>query len=452
MKVTKFGVNNISFGLDWVRLPGEKLDNEISSAITERGINIGLVRKIADQYDIRSQIGLADDKAASGSYSAAALLASTEGSSIFVDKLSEEEYWVCAITEHEVIPGGDFVGSVETANDKINEIIGEFGPEAHEQLKLVVAKDASQDLELLGDESLSFEEFIFSNEALLSKDTRINRIRTVPKSAIYIAGLMILGGLLYFLFSGGDDDVSALNQMLPGDKPFAALERVNLPLGPSEDDILSAALMEEIKWLREDFENYEPNAVIEQVMNTYNQVPNYVAGWSASSLVFDVNVRRDKVSIVWDKGPIGTALTLSNATNLNNIAFKNGGSQATTSFNIGEWEKRRVGRDVLQYISDTVYTVDDLIGDVQMLGLNYSISQPSSSARPVPIEGLKNKSSTTKRQLNQRHKVFKLSGDNHSTLRSLTTIFGSGDSVLLKRLELSLRDSQWKITGEIYEK
>lgn len=452
MKVIKYGENNIAFGLQWMRLPGERISSEIAAALEERNTTLGIVRKISDEYDLRQQIGMCEDKSAKGSYSAATLLAGSEDSVIFIDKVSDEAYWVCAIADKEILPGGDFVGPVDTVREKLEDLLGEFGPES-DDLKIVASAIASEELEVEVDVTFSFEDFVFKNEELFTKESKIGSIKSFPKPAMYLIGIMLLGGAAYLGLNPKNERVEALSYVLPGDTPFQAIERVNLPLGPSEDDILSAALMEEIKWLREEFELYKPESVIDSVMAVAREIPRYSGGWTAKDVKFDAKVRVGSLSVVWSKGLIGGTKTLIDGIDdIQGHRFSDDGQSGFTLHAIEMKGRRKVGRDILQYISRTEYGVTDLMDHLQNLNVAWSIRDPSISVRPVPIEGIKSKNLATKRQLNQRYKEFKANDTSILTLTALKNKLAKADTVLIKTVIINAQTDSWQIVGEIYEK
>lgn len=451
MNIIKFGEHNVVFGLHWVRLQGNKLTSEIVEALAERNSSIGITRKISTDYDQRVQIGIADDKSAKGAYSAASIVCNNSGSLLFVEKLNDEQYWLAAVAENEVLPGGDIVGNGDLISSKIQEWLEEFGTSVSE-VKLIASPAACEDLEINSESVMTFEDFVFSNEHLFNSSNKVSNVKVMPKplTMVILVIAILFGG--YSFLSPNGSPVSSIVEVLPGETPFQAIERVNLPLGPSEDDLLAAALMEELKWLREDFEQLSPNKVINAVLNVTSKLPKFKGGWEAVDAKYDVNRDKDTIRVEWKRGRLGTASTLLNGLDIDGREFTKGGITAFTYHKLEKKRKRKIGRDVLYYIANTKYGIDNLRDDFQSLSdVNWSIDKAITTSRPVKIEGIKNKKLQLERQLKQPFEKFRVSDTNTTTVYKLVKDLEKADSVIISRVEIGLNSTKWKVTGRIYE-
>lgn len=452
MNIVKFGEHNVVFGLHWIRLQGHKLTSEIVEALKERNSSVGLTRKIADEYDQRVQLGVSEDKSAKGAYSAASMVCSNEGSVIFIEKLNDNEYWLAATTQNEVLPGGDLIGTGEYIAEKLREWLAEFGGAASE-VRIFCSQAACDDLSIEPSEVCSFEEYAFANGHLFNNSNKVTNIKVMPKPAslFMLTVVLVLAG--YFFMSSNKSPVSSIVDVLPGETPFQAIERVNLPLGPSEDDLLAAALMEELKWLREDFERYSPSAIISSVSQVAETIPKFKGGWTAVTATYNNKKRKRSVRIEWRKGTIGTTSTLLEGLDIESREFTKGGITAFTYHKLPNKKKRKVGRDVLHYISNTKYSMANLMDDFQKInGTKWNIDNSTGSARPVRIEGIKSKTLANERQLKQPFKIFSASHETTASLYSVINELKEADSVIVTGVRLNLNSKNWKVSGKLYEK
>ena len=97
MKCQNFAGREYVVGLVWAPLPGDNIAIEARDISRERKLKFGVVREQA------LQVGMTDDKRASGKPSAAALLAETHATAIAIVEIDLDHYWLCAVAQHAVV-------------------------------------------------------------------------------------------------------------------------------------------------------------------------------------------------------------------------------------------------------------------------------------------------------------------------------------------------------------
>lgn len=452
MKLLQYGKHNVAFGLTWLRLSEGKVRNEIVAAMEEQHGACGVLRQLSDGYDSRWQLGIADEAEAKGSYSAAAIIANIEKSIIFIDMVGEF-VWLCAVSNNEVLPGGDVVGQASTIRERLSELLGEFQDEENTP-KVVITESASNALFLVAEDvGDSFEKIVLENEnQVFNRKVKLGRVVRLPLSVKVIA--LLVFAVMGYKFMGitENETVKRISNALPGSTPFQAIERVNLPLGPSEEDILSAALMEEVKWLHDDFVSLAPENVIKDFMTLYKAVPKYKTGWVMKSALYKPTFGQSFLEVSWDRSSLGTADGL--LLNLDNIGhlFVSGGDQAVTRHLAKPTGVRAVGRDILSYLNRLTYNAQTLMSDMQSFGksINWNLQKGKVTSRPKPIEGIKNSSLAVKRQLTQRFESLSISGEGLVSLDALGSYLQKADSIVIRQISIN-SNMHWTVTGELYE-
>ncbi len=194
----RYGESDFAFGLTWLA-PGVVPPNSSKSRKIKELKNIkpAPVGYVETNTLSGLQIGTTIDTDDLGLVSAAATLAQSQSSAVLIEKLSDDEFWLCAIEDGAVFPAGDIFGSKDLIANRLEEIQSDI---KGTDIRLFADQDQ---FDVQGAESLGFLDLI--SEALLDRSPQClpiehhvlrKPIKTFAISLLVVAGLF---GLWKFL-------------------------------------------------------------------------------------------------------------------------------------------------------------------------------------------------------------------------------------------------------------
>lgn len=459
MKKFTFNDKTVALGLYWARLSGEKLKAEMAALSEEVNKSFGFTRRVeTENGDISYQASLTDNKELKGVISGAAALADKYQDIIFIDSLDEDLHWICAISNHEVLAGGDRIISSDELKEVFEEFLSSF--EDSEDLLIVQSAESLEFCDLDADENLNFEDLMVNAEVeKFTKEFSLYKVEVIKSGSstpiLALMAVISLSAMGYHFVGPGffnkkepeivfpSQDQSIVEQMVIERKPKV-----------TEKDILRAAYEEEVQWLREDFNKSSPVKTIMRILAFDSLSSKYVAGWEAKELIYTYD-DSDAIRIVWKRTGLGTPISLrQQLTNAASISFKLNGDTAVSTYNVVDIYDNGFGKDfdILGFIKNSNYKHENMMHDLISMGYLWDMKNAEFGERKSPIKGLKNKQKAKLRQLHLNVKTITVGGYNQDDLAAFVSVLDYAKTFQLKKISINLEENfQWSVDGELYE-
>lgn len=124
--LVQFSGGLVALGLEWRRVGADSWRSELNQFIKESPGFSGFVVKGVKNTPGASQLGLTRNRGELGHFSGAALLADATESLVFVEPIGDS-VWICAVIDHQVLPGYDRVLPANELDDTIGMLLAEHG-------------------------------------------------------------------------------------------------------------------------------------------------------------------------------------------------------------------------------------------------------------------------------------------------------------------------------------
>ncbi|EJG0331864.1 type 4b pilus protein PilO2, partial [Vibrio parahaemolyticus] len=125
--VNKAKINGVEFGfgLVWEDLNSQKTKAQIQSILDVNSCKFGVHKKDKDNPD-EQQLGYTNLKELKGTLSAAYVLASISKEITVIERISEEDFWICGVNEGKIISTTDVVVAQHDLADHIENLKGTY--------------------------------------------------------------------------------------------------------------------------------------------------------------------------------------------------------------------------------------------------------------------------------------------------------------------------------------
>ncbi len=441
--------NEYALGLSWVEITGSKVASEAESISKDTNKEFGAI--YTSKLSGLTQVGLTDDPDTKGAEAGAAvLLQVADESSVLIEKLNNDKYWVCAISSGKIIIGGDKVLSLQDAQEHINELYSLY-QEAEDEVFVYVSESTAAEFSFF----FSEDKIVYADFASLIDDYesdegkklvkfKIKGFKGKPRSAyLFVAFVVLASGMLY-QFMQPEEVIEDYYEPLPiSDAALRAEEEKR------EAIILQNAYDEEVSWLQDDLSKKDPLYISRQILDFSAKLPQHIGGWSASSITY-IDSMPEHLSVRWEKEEGGTTLTLKHSINAN-VSFNLSGPEAISQHAVIKPSNRRYD-DLIKFIKDEKYKHIEIMHDVESLKYEWKMSNHVNGARVVPIQGIKDAQLAQTKQLNLVAKDFSISGLGLYSLSNIGFILEKAKTSKINEFTISLKDDyMWTINGVIYE-
>lgn len=441
----------LATGLSWSLLPADNPKAEAARIAQDSGLTYGVIRAIPASDFGAFQVGLAAAEQAKGLPSAAAILASQYENLISGVATLDGRIWLCVVTGHQVVAGGDIVVSEEHFPEKFKSFLSDLN-EAGISLDIFLDKVAS---DLVSDEATLEGEDVDDLFDLpfmqgIKRRVRIARVY-FNKKLIFAgaAGVLVVGAVFMMLSSGPSEP-----DLAPSDLAWA-------PPPPKEDQeakllkqqqALEAALEEakeqERQWLREDFNAADEATLIATVIGTWTSSPGDVqGGWLATGMAWSLGTPGE-VEVAWRPAEGGTTLLFRESMQDIDIAFDGKGSRAITRHRI---EASSTDIDAIAIINDAPTDPHVLSHALTYMGLQVQFEQPALLERRVPLKDIAGAPGGNTSLLRLSVMPFSISGVGPSSLAVLADAVELMPTGVIESITINPRNQDWKVSGVIYE-
>lgn len=446
-------------GMEWSKLAGEKPAAAARKLSQTRNCPMGLLWSVSvndpgseGSDQVIHSVGLMPSKAKGVMYSGAAALAKSKGSIIGIENLGDDKFWLVATESGRVLPGYDTVTNELDVKRKLADL----------------AQDVEIDyMQLYMDEGTSelfgFPETIAQNPlSLIDADDvddsmRLRKMQGIPRAAYMGAGIVIiLGGLFGYTKYTEVKKARELQLMIEEEewrmRNLEEQRRIQAASQkPDDPELLRLARLEEINWLRDDFNKVNLLPTIKQMMVLLDTLPaGEYSGWTLDQIMFQ---RQDSGTIftTWSRGTGSPATLKKILGNRASIGFTPSFDKASAMFNVQLGSRGYT--DIMSVVKDTGVNHQDLVSQLVNHGIEFEASINPQKARRQAIEGLSDNTLEYMSQLGLSSRNFTFKGESLAELLATMTILEKADNLLLEGVVFSgyWNEFTWEIEGNLYE-
>lgn len=460
-------VNEISlgFGFDWKTTSSSEIEKKVKQECGKNGDRFSYyIRQEKSDSKVDSFIyTTTDEEDALDAFPAAHLIFDSLGQKedlIFIYKISDETAWVCCIYKNEIVTGGDLIISVDNAEEEFAKLAEKLGSDDLSDITLYADKDAFDiNTGREPDYELNLEDIVESSAALTKKGKfkKASSQKDLIIKAAAVAAMVLAGGYYFY----GDELVTASNtnkveeptrvdtkkllKQLPKMQSRNTDDFIDKSITKSDDVVIREARRQEIEWLNDDLNLISEPMFISYLHDTVFNSRSNLAGWKLTKVTFDFSNPK-ALELQYAKTSGGTALTLTKALSGKAIAFSPNGDIANTLIALPDL-KGNNSIDFRHAINEN-HDVIQLMHDLDMSRIGWSMSRLNLTERQEPIKGLKDSSKENERQLKLDSREVIIKGNFLSQLQDIQPVFEKTNKFLLERVVININNKvSWSLYG-----
>lgn len=450
-KTIEIGGHQYALGLEWNRLPAGELLLAAKSMAKKMGFTYGVPRMVVqDDNIVFNQLGVAQSKSVRGNvYSAAGQIVAEYPTMLGIAHIENDLYWVVAAENGRIIPDMDVV----VTDSEVKKLYNDFSSDnSISYMSLLMTREVSEKLEIYGNvlnrDPLDVIAEGKPNEALKLRNIRGLTSTFFLGSAIVLVLLVGAGWWKYESYLKEQEYQAQL--------AAEALEQQRLKAealvkeGPSDEELLAQAKVQEIHWLQDDFNATTVEASLSGVFELARTLPQQKLGWNLTKVVFDRSAP-DSVVSMWNRDG-GTIQAITDYFGSSaHVGISAGLDSAIVTHKIS---KSGLGTDdILAYLASNTTKNQDL-SDVliaQKLPFNIEVLRPSD--RREPIEKLRDKNRVNEAQLVLKQRNYTITGESKPDLAKTIGVLRSIGNLIPVTLEIdrSAGAFNWKFVGRLFE-
>lgn len=461
-------VNNftIGFGFDWKTTSKQDAQKVIKEECTKSGDKFSYIIPKGDNDVLYTT---ADDSDSLSAIPAAHIVIEkvSDGEDLlFFYKINEKHAWVCCVYQDEIVNGGDLIIDIERIPEELAKLAESLGSDDLSDFSFYADINALEAFE--GQEinyEVDFDEIVsdFKNDFKVKGFGKAysNRDSLVK---IGIASVFTLG-VVYYLF--GDAlwsshekppenivkkvDTGTLLKSLPKLRDRDGDDFIDKSITKSDDIILREARAQELAWLNKDLNLLSEAEFLGHLYKKIYSTSTYLAGWKLKKVTFDFSSPH-ALEMLYTKTSSGTALTLKKATEGKPFTLSPNGKSAIVYDKVethGDNNKKVNFEDLAQ----DNYNVIQLMHEMDVNGIKWSITSLNDKNRAQPIEGLKDGSKRNSRQLNTDSREIIMQGRYLSDFEKIMPVFTQTDKLVVERIVLDVNNGvSWSLYGVFHNK
>ncbi|EPP20482.1 hypothetical protein L910_1976 [Vibrio fluvialis PG41] len=455
--VNKAKINGVEFGfgLVWEDLNSQKTKAQIQSILDVNSCKFGVHKKDKDNPD-EQQLGYTNLKELKGTLSAAYVLASISKEITVIEKISEEDFWICGVNEGKIISTTDVVVAQHDLADHIENLKGTYS-DIEIPFEITCSEEVAEIISEMGvevsvEEYESFESKLqeFDLSKSFSKQARITSLKGVPVLGIVLGFVLVGAGAVAYSLTSPQTVIAEAEWTAP------VIKEAKISIKSQEDivrEIKAAAYAEEVKWLTEDFRQQDPVEVINSFIDIQRRVPMFIGGWEVQSISYE-RQKGNLITVELQRGPLGTPVTLRESLlNYHSVHIVDGGNKATISFDMHDIKRSERITDIVSYIRDHKYKDVEIIHDSHFMGYKWSVVKYDFSLRREPIAGIANPEEAKVALLKNEGKLINIVGNRPYKLAELNNVLERSRTTLIETLTMSRKDdSEWQVQLLTYTK
>jgi hypothetical protein len=454
----------LGFGFDWKTVSSSQAEKTIKEECKKNGDKFSYsIAKASDDDSNVTIYTTIDELYEPKTVPAAHLLYNAlidKDDFIYIYPINDDQAWVCCVSQNEIVSNGDLIVSITNIKDELAKLSKALGTEdLGGFLFYIDSKLESIDSGYDADFYLDFSEVVNSTDLVIKKLTfaKVHSQKDNLIKAALVLAFAVGGG--YYLF--GDEltqstaslieqpkkvDTDKLLKKLPQMKSRDAGDFIDKSITKSDDVVIQEARRQELEWLNDDLSLLNEATFIEYLHDTLYKEPARVAGWRLAKVTFDVSFPT-ALEYQYIKTRQGTALTLKEEYVGTSIVFSPNGSVANIFKPIDQnfFTRNNVK---FQDLVKKEHNVINLMHDLDINSLNWSMSKLNLTDRQEPIEGLRDSSKENERQLKTDSREIIVKGKFLSEILQAKKVFSSTDKFLLERVVVNIgSDISWTMYG-----
>lgn len=454
----------LGFGFDWKTAQTDNAAKTIKEECTKSGDKYSFETQHLKESGV-SLYATTDDDRALKSHPAANLIYNSFGAKedvIYFCKIPNDQLWVCCLYQGEIVSGGDIVMSSEELEKEFENFLENLGISNLDDFS-IYADNSALDVEVGIDIEFKLDlSEIVNDLSGFAQKSRFKKVHSLKDA--YIKGAIVLAAVAGIAWYMAPESINSpsnvktqpvkkvsidkLVKELPKNQKRHKGEVVESSIMKSDDSILREAREQEINWLNRDLSLYDEASFLDQLHAELSQTPYSIAGWKLSKVVFDIS-NPSILEYVYSKSFGGTALTIKKELKGQPIIYSPDGKIAKTLMPVGSITEA----DSVDFrnVSKQEHNSIQLMHDLDVRGMKWSISPHSLEERPQVIEGLKNVSREKERQLKLDAKDLIVKGKYLAGIKSLSEVFKNTDKFLIERIVVNIDSTvNWSVYGVYY--
>jgi len=451
-----------AYGLEWKPLTTDNLKSEARAIGKSSKQKLGVI----NQSDEKAQIGLTNDNKCKGALSAAGIFSDLVNDGLIVESYNKTRFWACLVSDGEVVPGFDFIGTEDDVKRKITDFFQQqFGEEVNDDIP-VFGDEESENI-LTGVFGESSDHRTTSLRALIEESgsefpKEFSHLRVKPLAANQlgmIIGAAAVAGVAVFVLNGQEQqqyekpeiDMSGLASMKE------EIEEEKEPSVPSKtrqqkmNEAVLEAQREEAKWIKQDFDEREAAAAIKMVVSHAYSSDLVKMGWKLNTIVYDPSgpygPHDERQSIFGTPNQFADAFGERSRIRLT-------GDTGQVAFDASIESTGEEPMAFIQRLSEDDKTLNNLMTDLEATSFSWTLANVQDKARRKPAQAIRelDENKSEKRQLDYTQKTIKVTGDTLKGLRHLGNVLEQYPGIVANKITISfINGIAWDFNGEYYE-
>lgn len=445
-------IENYILGLEWSPLPGSRTKDEIKNLVKMKGSNYGVIRKIKDGEVIRHQVGITESINDIGKLSLASVVADKYENAIVVIRLSEGEYWLCCVSDREIVIGydqtisdADIARQYEDARDTLEESGVEFNIYAEESIAL--------GLDIENYEPIVFDDIVKNikkdrHEIKKLVDNKILKL-TVSVIAIGIAAHLGYGKLTEEKITSEDLAAPIIDTSLIEEQ---RQKKVLLEQQKKQDARIEALNDEDI-WLMEYLTKYDAVDIALNIKKFLQNTNKSYEGWERQTVQWQ-SATPKKLLSTWsatDNGDVSPLVLMNSDDGYDEIKIDPNGEKAATSYKIGR------GRTLLSdtpnnLVQDKNNSYEHILDEFVKKGFEFKLAEQAPLRRKRPIKIVTDENDRWNWIKPLTSYATQVSGRGAAELLDFALILQRHQNITIKTMSYDTKVDSWNFTGIIYER
>jgi hypothetical protein len=447
-QILEIGGQRYIIGLQWNPLSGADPLLAARTMAKARKSSLGLLRTVTDSDGhVVHQVGLAQKKVKGIILAAAAQIATISKSAIAISQLSGELYWLCITDNGRVLPGYDRIGNAAEIIKAVNEFEEDYQVS---YMQLLMTTEVAKELRIRhGVENINPLDILAeqpATDAIKLKNLAGLSNTTMLGAAI---GILLVGGGGYWKYTEelrqrAIEEQLALEAFEAESREKARL--AGLSKGPTDEEILAQARVEEVTWLRDSFNSHSLINALKHMYVMSSRMPTQQGGWTLDNIVFNGS-NPNELRTTWKRNGGTLAGIKQGLEGQGTVSFSNDFSQASASHKISLGN--RGIEDIEHFIPERGMRQHELVDLFIAEGFPFTISAVTTTQRSTNIKGLKDKTLENVPQLFVKKWSFGLSGKNKDGYVKLMSLLQNVENMTPESVEVVRTggDFSWKFTG-----
>ncbi|MHD0644552.1 hypothetical protein ACYPKM_02795 [Pseudomonas aeruginosa] len=450
-RIVDIGSHQYVLGLEWIRINTGEPALQAKVFAKAKNVIYGLPRTVLSDDDSAPihQVGLTTLKIKGHVFSGAAQLSLIHNSCIAVSQIEDDLFWLCVCDNGRVIPGRD----VLLSNAELRQAYSEFVQE-HEtsHMRIIMTAEVASSLNMSGNmlrtDPLDLLSDVNPDSGLELRNIR-GRTSTFYLGFALVAVCVAGGGLFQYESWKKEQEYQAMLAAQALEEERARAEAL-IKAGPSDEELLAKAKVEEIHWLQDDFNATTTVGALRAVFLVSNNLPFKIKGWTLSKLMYDRSTP-NRMASVWVRSG-GTIQDITQSFGPGTHVSVSANVETAVVTHDIEVDVPGI-EDVLDYLGTSGTRNQDFTDTLIYRRMAFNTQLLKGFERKEPIAGLRDKLRVTEPQLIMKQRQYEITGSSAPELIKLMQIVDGVSNFYPVSLEINRGADkfEWKFVGKLIE-